>query len=444
MRKALTCSVIIAILCAVLLSFASCKDNNVASNERLKYYTSNSEDDFGSLIKQYNRYCLKNYDESYQIEIVEFEDDNDLYTKMSTELMAGAGPDIVSLNQKLPFEKLIENGVFLDINTLIDNDETKDKIDINEYNATVMNSGIYDGKRYFIPLFYGVDALVSTKERLEQFEIPCNNGTALTYDSLSYRFEKFFNNPSDYAFVPNDIGTFLWFDNPMQLFSRFINSYVDFENKATHFDSDEFSNNLDVMCKMVEASSPDAANAIFDDLYINRSLQLITGNYAHYKSIGETPVVCRGLVKDDDTYSAFVQIGIAINNNTKLKKQAYAFTKYVLSDDVQMKMCGAKGNSCSASIAFPVNKKAYEQSKYTASKRTDDNGKIIGIDNDFVGSYINIADNINACTLYMDVSHSYYNSSVIGEIVQKYLNGNIPKYKFIRELLAATEIYLNE
>lgn len=112
MRKALTCSVIIAILCAMLFSFVSCKENNVVSDEKLKYYNSNSEDDFSSLIKQYNKYCLKYYDESYQIEIVEFEDDNDLYTKMSTELMAGAGPDIVSLNQKLPFEKLIENGAF--------------------------------------------------------------------------------------------------------------------------------------------------------------------------------------------------------------------------------------------------------------------------------------------------------------------------------------------
>lgn len=33
-------------------------------------------------------------------------------TKMSTEIMAGEGPDIISLNQNLPFEKLIENEAF--------------------------------------------------------------------------------------------------------------------------------------------------------------------------------------------------------------------------------------------------------------------------------------------------------------------------------------------
>lgn len=332
----------------------------------------------------------------------------------------------------------------MDINTLIDNDETKDKIDINAYNSVVMNSGVYDGKRYIIPLFYGVDVLISTEEKMEKFEISCNNGTPLTYDGLSDRFEKYFNNSLDCAFIPNVIGTLMWFDNPTQLFSRFINNYVDFENKVMYFDSDEFKNNLDAMYKMVEVSSPYETNALFDDLYTNRSLQLITGNYAYYKSIGETPVVCRGLVKDDDSYSAFAEVGFAINNNTKFQKQAYAFTKYVLSDDVQMKLCGAKGNSFSASIAFPVNQKAYEQAKYTASTLTDDNGEIIGIDNDFVGAYINIADNVNDCTLYMDVSHSYYNSSVIGDIVDKYLIGDISKDKFIRELSAATEIYLTE
>ncbi len=52
-------------------------------------------------------------------------------TKMSTEIMAGEGPDIISLNQNLPFEKLIENEAFFDINSLINNDETKDKIEFD-------------------------------------------------------------------------------------------------------------------------------------------------------------------------------------------------------------------------------------------------------------------------------------------------------------------------
>lgn len=444
MKKVFSNSIILAILCAMLLSFTSCDEYKIKSNEKLKYYISNAEDDFSSLIKQYNKICLEKYDESYQIEIIEFENNDDMCTKMSTEIMAGEGPDIISLNQNLPFEKLIDNEAFLDINSLINNDETKDKIDLDEYNSFIVNVGVYDGKRYVVPLSYGMDVIVSTQERLKQFNVSGNNGETLTYSNMSVKFSSFFNSTTNYSFVSNDSDTGLWFDHPMQLFSRFINNYVDFKNKVTFFSSDEFKYNLDIMCEMVKTSSKDTSSALFDDLYINRSLPLITGKYAYYKSIGETPVVFRGLVKSDDIYSAFLEIGFAINNNTKLQDQAYAFIKYALSDDCQMRICGAKGNSLSASISFPVNNKAYEQLKYTASRVTDDDDRIIGIDNDFIRTYMKIADNVNQCTLYRDASHSYYNSSVIGDIVDKYLKGDISKDKFIRQLTAATEIYLTE
>ena len=132
-------------------------------------------------------------------------------------------------------------------------------------------------------------------------------------------------------------------------------------------------------------------------------------------------------MNSEDLYSAFLDLGFPINNNTKLQEQAYAFIKYALSDDCQMRICGAKGNSLSASISFPLNNKAYEQLKYTASRVTDDDDRIIGIDNDCRGGYRYIADYVNQCTLYRDASHSYYNSSVIGDIVDKYLNGDISK-----------------
>lgn len=444
MKKVFSNSIILAILCAMLLSFTSCDEYKIKSNEKLKYYTSNAEDDFSSLIKQYNKICLEKYDESYQIEIIEFENNDDMCTKMSTEIMAGEGPDIISLNQNLPFEKLIENEAFLDINSLINNDETKDKIELDEYNSFIMNVGVYDGKRYIVPLSYGMDVLVSTQERLKQFNVSGNNGETLTYSNVSVKFSPFFNSTTNYSFVSNDSDTGLWFDHHMQLFSRFINSYIDFDNKSTFFTDDEFKDNLDIMREMVINTREDNSNALFDDLYINRSLPLITGKYAYYKSIGETPVVFRGLVKSDDIYSAFLEIEFAINNNTKLQEQAYAFIKYALSDDCQMRICGAKGNSLSASISFPLNNKAYEQLKYTASRVTDDDDRIIGIDNDFISTYMKIADYVNQCTLYRDASHSYYNSSVIGDIVDKYLSGDISKEKFIRQLTAATEIYLTE
>ena len=414
----------------VIMNFVGCTESENFGDvkNRMTYYTSNDSDDFCDLIKIYNNYCLQNYDKSYQIAVLKFASEDEINTKLSTELMAGKGPDIISINQKFPFEKLLNNGTFLDVNKLCDNNTQADKIDFNNFN------------RFYNDTFVSF----STQEKLKKFNISCDNHTVLTYKNLSEKFSSFSNEKANFGFISGYNDTNSMFNYPMQLFNRFINNYVDFENKVTYFESDDFKSKLDTMCRLLNASKEDFPDFIFDDLYINRSLSLMVRKYAYYKSENETPVICRGLVKSDNDYSAFVQVGFGINSNTHFKKQAYAFLKFALSEDVQTKMCGAKGISYSANISFPVNKKAFEQAKYSASKQADDDGKIIGIDNDFMKAYIDISDNVNACTLYQDVSHSYYNDNVIGDIVDDYINKGISKEKFIRQLSAATEIYLTE
>ena len=68
------------------------------------------------------------------------------------------------------------------------------------------------------------------------------------------------------------------------------------------------------------------------------------------------------------------------------------------------------------------------------------------VDSIFWKDYLGIIDDISGCTLYnyKNLKTTYYNSSVIGDIVDKYLKGDISKDKFIRQLSAATEIYLTE
>ena len=63
-----------------------------------------------------------------------------------------------------------------------------------------------------------------------------------------------------------------------------------------------------------------------------------------------------------------------------------------------------------------------------------------------IRDYKYIINNITKCNLYgfNYLSDTYFNSSVISDIVDKYLNGDISKEKFIRQLSAATEIYLTE
>ena len=168
--------VILAILLGVIVitSFSSCAIKNNSEQNHLVYYTLNDEDSVCvELIQKYNNYCLKNLEESYQIEIVEFDSEDTMLTKISTEIMAGKGPDIISLNQKLPFEKLIDNCSFADIDELAE--LYKSDIDFDDYNSTIMDCGIYNGKRYIIPIAYCPNILITTQEILDKYNLENTN-----------------------------------------------------------------------------------------------------------------------------------------------------------------------------------------------------------------------------------------------------------------------------
>ena len=156
-----------------VFAFSGCGESTASSNSSKLTYCAYYEDAICDIIKRYNKYCTKHYDESYQIEIVEFDSEDTMLTKISTEIMAGKGPDIISLNQKLPFEKLIDNGSFTDIDELAE--LYKSDIDFDDYNSTIMDCGIYNGKRYIIPIAYCPNILITTQEILDKYNLENTN-----------------------------------------------------------------------------------------------------------------------------------------------------------------------------------------------------------------------------------------------------------------------------
>ena len=231
--------VILAILLGVIVitSFSSCAIKNNSEQNHLVYYTLNDEDSVCvELIQKYNNYCLKNLEESYQIEIVEFDSEDTMLTKISTEIMAGKGPDIISLNQKLPFEKLIDNCSFADIDELAE--LYKSDIDFDDYNSTIMDCGIYNGKRYIIPIAYCPNILITTQEILDKYNL---ENTNFSFKELEIRLS---DKDHSYALFGNK-------DETYKFFLSYVNEYVDFYNKTTEFSSDEFTESLDYIGKMI-------------------------------------------------------------------------------------------------------------------------------------------------------------------------------------------------
>jgi len=437
--------------------FSGCGESTASSNSSKLTYCAYNEDVICDIIERYNKYCKKHYDESYQIEIVEYDSLDEMYTIMATEIMSGDGPDIISLDQPLPFEKLIENHAFADVDELINTYGSN--IDFNDYNTKVMESGIVNRKRYFVPFFYCPNIFISTQEKLKEYDL---NFSDFSYKELSKQLSQekvscsLFGNESD---------------NYSLLYS-FIDSYVNFDNKTTNFDTNSFLENIDYIKKLI--NNDNTNENVYYNLYNseNNGCILSTPKLLFGGTIGgvktayyniflqnKTPAILPNF-SYENKITAYVECGIAINQNSDKKDKALRFIEYCLNEDVQEYWCGSrsdKGFSGTNEISLPVNNKAFdyavevetgEEWDYNEDGEFDEEEKEFSesVDSIFWKDYLGIIDDISGCTLYnyKNLKTTYYNSSVIGDIVDKYLSGDISKEKFIRQLTAATEIYLTE
>ena len=466
MKKCL--SLILLLLC-VSMTACSLKHNNEKSSSLTFYILSESiwdeeENFYSSLTGIIKRYNQSNGVKGtpYEISIIEFESTKQMYEKISTEIMAGKGPDLFSLDYRIPYEKLIHNGAFADVNELNDG-----SIDFNDYNSTIMNAGVYNGKRYIIPAFYKPRILRTGSRIANKFNLPNEQGATITYDDIDKIFNSYFQNPQDFSFIyAEDFFSY----NSKPFIYDYIASCVDYEKGTTDFDSPQFCKSIESIKNIISHSSD--SYEIFDDgldckqlfeglmnLKVTDAQQLGRSKKSHQDDkmiIGDmlineyTPLVYNAITKNKTTFSANIECGVAINANSDKKEKALNFLKYLLNKSTQEYWCGDKKGSAYAGsnmITLPVNNKAFERHLEKALEITDDYGSVIGTDNDyneFAKAYINIIENINEVSLYFNNANSYYSKNVIGDIVNKYIDGDLSIEKFIRQLTSATEIYLTE
>lgn len=419
-----------------VFAFSGCGESTASSNSSKLTYCAYYEDDICDIIERYNKYCTKHYDESYQIEIVEFESQEEMKLKMSTEIMAGEGPDIFSMSQKLPFEKLTDSKTIADVNELIS--EFSYDIGIDNCNSKIMDAGVIDGKRYFIPLFYSPDVFITTEETLNKYNL---TSSEFSFKALS---EKLSKNKKEYSLFGSA-------DDNIAFFYSFLDQYID-------FNSDKFSEDLDSIYSLIKNDTTDENVYYFLYENINNgasilykempAFSIIVKTYSCLKYLGSTPVFVNNYNMDDDSISASTDVGIAVNDNCKNKEKLLPFIKYCLSCDVQKNM----SEEC---MYLPVNSDAMEKCIDSIDEAIDFGDLIVSdkekaivetAESAAIRDYKYIINNITKCNLYSFnyLSDTYFNSSVISDIVDKYLNGDISKEKFIRQLSAATEIYLTE
>ena len=91
--------------------------------------------------------------------------EEEIYKQLAVQIMAGEGPDIfVADDYYLDVEKLARQGLLADMEPFFE----ADNFDWEPYNRAVMDSGVWSGRRFVIPVSYDFHVLFTTRSALEE------------------------------------------------------------------------------------------------------------------------------------------------------------------------------------------------------------------------------------------------------------------------------------
>lgn len=409
------------------LTLASCDTKESA--DKIEYYTlEGSASLFDCFIDEYNKSC----DVDNMIQVTEFSDEKALSNAVSTEIMAGGGPDIISLStmaySSISFEKLLQQGGFADIKTIINNDSSDNKINLNDYNEKAIKACNYDDKLVLMPISYMPNFLICSQDKADEYI----NNQSLDYKTVVSVNESL----SKYSF-------FEYEDEYESLLYDYIDENVNLYNNTMSFDTEEFINTAKGIKNLMNNSDNKEGLCTSSDTF---SLLSTCWNFIQKIDNGEVPVLLNKPTNDGE-YTAEIREAVAVNGNTNAEKQQKIldFIKYIMSDDVQNDFSGAKtkkfDEATNTGLYYPVKKASFDK-LFTTAKNVPYGENKEKINSKQIEQIEGAINKISSYKIAM--AYDYYNGNVINETVSEFMNDNLSDKEFVNQLEAKTKIYLEE
>lgn len=442
MKRTLCLFMAILLLFPVVLSGCQSANSSDEQEQILVYLPGSSY--LGEVIRKYNRYLVdNNYENRYKINVKLFDDkkENTSITKMVTEIMAGAGPDIIALETDIPFEKLMQQSIFADINEMIENDTSEEKLDLSVYNSAIMDSCVVDGKRLMIPLAFSLNVMSAPSDLCSEYNIPVDKG-------LSYS-----NSPEalkDYLEKTKESKELTVFGDFKAQLLNLIDDYVDFGESKVYFDTPQFQNDFKELCKLNIDNNSDNSNkdnkrgiyrdpySFFENFYGSSSslFQPVFDSFFGFDvfSGSDSHELINGINKSESDIKATVKYAMAVNANSNKKQEVLEFIKYALSQHIQTDWMNGYMPVNNQSFGMKLYYSTLEQNRYLGNDSDGSNSA------EFVEKFLTLVDGVNVC----NIPNSYYHNNIIGDIVDDFISGKISEQKFLNQLKSKTNIFVNE
>ncbi len=370
--------------------------------------------------------------------------EKDFQKNVSTEIMAGQGADIIEV-LGLPFQRFIEKNVLANISDLMKNDKT---FDLNKYQQNIFDACKYKGNLYIMPLNFSFTGFAVNKDIITRGKISFDSSKWTWEDFISIaekiRKAKYTDGKTEQCALPKV--------SDGELFAYVMGSdvgrFINFENKTSSFDSKEFIDILKTVkaIKDKKLCSPELDIGKLYGYTDPGTVGFMQCYMMMYQSVVQQQALFNGEIQLADYPSmsgvssakSFTPINTyAINNNSKLKAEAWEFIKYLLSDEIQVSP---------DMYYFPVNKEALkrraereikENFMYNATKDQGRNVKpLTQADVDMINNLINGLE-------IMPYIDSQAQEIINGE-VNGFLSGKTSAEETAKKIQSKIAIYLNE
>lgn len=323
------------------------------------------------------KYNKKNKD--YHIEIKSYSTYDDPQKQMNLDIVSGDIPDIIELNG-LSKDMYIKKGLLADLYPFIEKDNEIKKEDFVD---PVINTIEHDGKLYYMPTLFSINALVGSKKVFGDME-------GWTYKEME---EKYNSMPKDGIFMQGM--TSEWFIQNM--LSSQMTDFIDFKTGEVNLDSEEFIQMLefsknfqtsDKYFKEQEANGwqtedrnelVNSGRLLLNDMYLYDFSDIQVNEKLYKKQGGYTVISQPSKDKNNKLTMLVSDACLAISENCNDKDGAWEFVRRFFSYDYQKRVANNYG--------LPVRKDALEKkieyAMATKAYKDDDGTQVAPIDDSY-------------------------------------------------------------
>ncbi|SHO50844.1 ABC transporter substrate-binding protein [Anaerocolumna xylanovorans] len=356
-----------------------------------------------------------------------------------SELMNGKGADVFLIRDFWDMDKIKESGMLADINKFYKKDNSLEK---ENYQQVVMDSGLYKGKRLYIPVNYSIPLLLSTKSTLEKEDFhveSCKDFVSFCKETDRWRKHK-------------SSGRRLFRMDVTATKSIIWSGYepVDFNKRKINLESEEIKEYFE-WCKL--AREQKEAMDIYGGLEGAASLRdgkILFENEGYYLPYDEIVMNSRAISSFDEPVllpvrnltggiTAIIQTAVGVRGNSVNKQNAYNFIKVLLSDEVQ------KAPGTQVKGAIPVSYKVMEDIVYPPTSKSTFGEEINGFPK--ICPEFTKEQQEEYMKYTKEINKACFNPKWRGklmEAMQPYLKGEMSYEKCIKQAKEQVELYLSE